>query len=209
MQLMLLDEPIERVSVFKYLGVWLSDDLSWSHHIDIVTMKATKQAGLIYRCFYGVCDSDTLLQLYLRYVRPFCGICCTSLTVWDPHLMTRCKALEKVQKFSLRMSSKQWQEPYDSLLLSSGLHTLESRRKILKLSLFGQVMHGTVHVTHKLPQFRLRSYSSETLQVPISRTRAYEFSFYPNVTTMWNALPLDMNSSSSLLAFKRHLNSFF
>ena len=80
--------------------------------------------------------------------------------------------------------------------------------------LFGQMMHGTVHVTHKLPQFRLmdprlRSYSSETLQVPISRTRAYEFSFYLNVTTMWNALPLDVTSSSSLLTFKRHLNSFF
>ena len=105
---------------------------------------------MIYRRFYGVCDSDTLLQLYLSYVRPFVEY---AAPVWDPHLPTQCKALEKFQKFSLRMSSKQWQEPYDSLLLSSGLHTLESRRKILKLSLFGQVMHGTVHVTHKLPQF--------------------------------------------------------
>ena len=165
----------------------------------------------IYRRFYGVCDLDTLLQLYLSYVRPFVEY---AAPVWDPHLMTQCKALEKVQKFSLRMSNKKWQEPYDSLLLSSGLHTLESGRKILKLCLFGQMMHGTVHVTHKLPQFRLmdprlRSYSSETLQVPISRTRAYEFSFYPNVTAMWNALPLDVTSSSSLLAFKRHLNNFF
>ena len=38
-----LDEPIERALLKKYLGVWLSDDLSWSHHIDIVTTKATKQ----------------------------------------------------------------------------------------------------------------------------------------------------------------------
>ena len=56
--------------MFKYLGVWISDDLKWSKHIEQITKKATKQAGLIYRRFYPYSNSGTLKQLYLSQVRP-------------------------------------------------------------------------------------------------------------------------------------------
>ena len=43
-----LSSPLEWVSKFKYLGVWLADNLSWSYHIKETSIKATKIAGMIY-----------------------------------------------------------------------------------------------------------------------------------------------------------------
>ena len=39
---LLHDQPMERVSNYKYLGVLISDDLSWSPHIDKITSKARR-----------------------------------------------------------------------------------------------------------------------------------------------------------------------
>ncbi len=99
----LMDASLERVSTFKYRGVWLNETLTWSNHIKEISRKVTRQAGMIYRCFYTVCSSNCLLQLYLSYVRPFLEY---AAPVWDPHYATEKQRLEKVQCFALKMSSK-------------------------------------------------------------------------------------------------------
>ena len=50
--MLLLGEPIERVTSYKYLGVILTDNLSWSMHIDRISSKARRLVGLLYRKFY-------------------------------------------------------------------------------------------------------------------------------------------------------------
>ena len=77
----LLSSPLQWASVCDFGG---KETSLQSHHIDI-------EARLIYRRIYGVCDVVT------GYVRPFVEY---ATPVWDPHLMTRCKALEKVQKLT-------------------------------------------------------------------------------------------------------------
>ena len=42
-------QPMERVHQYKYLGVVLTDDLTWSAHIREITNKARKVIGLLYR----------------------------------------------------------------------------------------------------------------------------------------------------------------
>ena len=74
---------LEVVLTFKYLGVLLSSDLSWTHHIQGVCSKARKILGLLYRRYYQYSDSRTLCQLYLSLVRPHLDY---ATQVWDPHL---------------------------------------------------------------------------------------------------------------------------
>ena len=50
--MLLLGEPIERVTSYKHLGVILTDNLSWSMHIDRISSKAGCLVGLLYRKFY-------------------------------------------------------------------------------------------------------------------------------------------------------------
>ena len=42
---------IEEVVTFKYLGVWISSDLSWTKHIEITCSKARWVLGYMYRTF--------------------------------------------------------------------------------------------------------------------------------------------------------------
>jgi len=90
--------PLEKVSTFKYFGVWISDDLKWTKHIEQITKKATKQAGLIYRRFYPHSSSETLKQL-----RPHLEC---AVPVWNPHCKLHITALERVQKFALKIAYK-------------------------------------------------------------------------------------------------------
>ena len=68
--LLLNGHSLERVASFKYLGVLLSSDLSWSQHIETICCKARKLLGLIYRCYFQHADTPTLLRLYTSLVRP-------------------------------------------------------------------------------------------------------------------------------------------
>ena len=123
----------ERVYSHKYLGVWLTSTLNWSTQITEIFKKARSQLGVIYRNFYQHSNSTTLFQLYISYVRPHLEY---AATVWDPHQVGLNRSLENIQKFALRMCTKNWNQEYDVLLNSYGIPTLAVRRKQLKLCLY-------------------------------------------------------------------------
>ena len=59
--LLLCNQPLQCVDTYKYLGLFISHDLSWSEHIHTICSKAKKLLGLLYR-FYQHADSDALLH---------------------------------------------------------------------------------------------------------------------------------------------------
>ena len=76
---------LERVQYFKYLGILLAADLSWTHHIEAICSKARKLLGLLYHWFYEHADPSALAlwQLYLSLVRPHLEYECH---IWDLNL---------------------------------------------------------------------------------------------------------------------------
>ena len=60
---------------------------------------------MLYRHYYQYADSNTLLKLYTSLVRPHVEY---ATPVWDPSTVQDIQHLESVQKFALRVSSKQW-----------------------------------------------------------------------------------------------------
>ena len=75
--------PLQRVTSVRYLGVELTQDLSWSLHISHLCAKAWQLIGLLYRRFYKHANTATLLQLYKSFIRPLLEYCAV---VWDRHL---------------------------------------------------------------------------------------------------------------------------
>ena len=70
--------------------------------------------------------------------------------------------VESVQKFSLRVCSKQWDASYSMLCSSLNLPTLAARRKQMKLSVMYKIAHGladfpTVPISARDNPFDLRS----------------------------------------------------
>ena len=62
--------PFDRVYSFKFLGLILSCNLSWSSHINSVVKRAKRIIGLLYRQFYPLSSSKTLLSLALHHHSP-------------------------------------------------------------------------------------------------------------------------------------------
>ena len=61
-QFILQDTPLKQVEDYRYLGVLLTSDLSWSSHINSTCSKARKLIGLLYRRFYGNVDNQSLFD---------------------------------------------------------------------------------------------------------------------------------------------------
>ena len=75
------DHLLEQVYSFKYLGITITSNLSWSLHIQSVISKTHKITGLIYRSFYKYSSPYVLLKLYLALILPHFNYCST---VWSP-----------------------------------------------------------------------------------------------------------------------------
>ena len=96
---------LEQVQCFKYLGLLLASDLSWSPHIEIACSKARKLLGMIYHRFSEHSSPEILLHLYENVVR-------LNLE-YASHLQKDIKLLEGVQKFALRICSKSYDSSYN------------------------------------------------------------------------------------------------
>ena len=78
---------ISRVPSVTYLGVSISNDLSWAAHIDSVCCKAKRQIGMLYRHFYAGSPSCKA-QLYKSLVLPILDYCSS---LWEPQRCYSCQ----------------------------------------------------------------------------------------------------------------------
>ena len=165
---------------------------------------------MLYRRFYKHSSSATMQQLYLSYIRPQLEY---AAPVWDPHHTTLIYALERVQKFALKICSKTWNSThYESLCSLCNLPTLSTRRLYLKLCFLYQIVNErfklpdiSLRRRNMLPHLRNSDRDSILYERPAVSTEAYKFSFLPHTISSWNALPPDIQNSSSLYSFKHYL----
>ena len=206
-QMMLLDQPMDRVSSYRYLGVIISEDLSWSPHIEKITSKARRLVGMLYRNFYQWSSPDSLLKLYLSLIRPHLEY---AVQVWNPYLAKDIQKLEAVQRFALRMCLKQWNSSYTDLLRESEVPELTERRKFLNLMYFYKTINGHIITSDNIITARHCSHntrlsSQTTYYRPLARSNVYHNSFFPSTISLWNSLPQDVVCAPSIMSFKHSL----
>ena len=150
------------------------------------------------------------MQLFLTFVWPHLEY---AALVWDPHQQGLSDSLERVQKFALKMCMRDWNTDYTTLLQSSNLPTLASRRHYLKLCFLYQVIQGQFDfpgapVVRNLP-LNLRNNSTFLLLRPVTWSITHQFSCFPHTVDLWNSLPYIhrsmVHSCGSLNSLKRCL----
>ena len=211
--LVLGDLPLQRVDAFKYLGVLLSQDMSWSSHVQATCSKAKKVLGLLYWKFYGCSNTNTLIQLYISLVRPHLEYACP---VWAPHMAKDIHAIESVQKFACRMATHNWNLGYHELLSMTELPTLEKRGLELKLGQLFKIVHNLCFFPEDIVKLReqtpllsnTRSLHSLYLHQPRAHTNSYFYSFVPHTCSYWNSLPFETVNAPSYNVFKRNIQSY-
>ena len=201
---------LEQVKSFKYLGIIITSNLSWSPHIQSVHSKAHQTIGIIYRNFYKHSSPHTLLTLYHSLVIPYFSYCSS---VWDtPVSSTNAEILKKTQHFALKMCSHKWDKDYSSLLSTFNLPTLSTRCSISKLCLLYKITNDLLYflshifIRNPLPSYASHHFEPLTFIIPFSHSSASQNSFVNSVNSLWNSLPYHVKSSSSLNTFKSKVN---
>jgi hypothetical protein len=117
---------IEKISVTKLLGIWISEDLTWSKNCQEICIKAYSRLSMLTKLKYVGVRIEDLIDIYILYIRSVAEYCSvafhSSLTQADGD------KLERIQKTCLKVILGDMYVGYDSALEMCGLQTLSSRR---------------------------------------------------------------------------------
>ena len=185
---------LTRVNCIKYLGVDITNDLSWGKHIQGICNKGNRILGVFYRNL-SFCPRDVKLAAYKGLLRPVLEY---ASSVWDPHQIYLRVKLESVQRRAARFIASEYsRDPgtMTSLLEELDLALLADRRKNSRIILFAKGVHGQASVPTAIlrhPTRRTRNMHDMHFCQLSTRTNCYTYSFLPNTIKDWNGLSPDI-----------------
>ena len=87
------NHAIQQVVSAKYLGITITNNLSWSEHITKITNKANTTRAFLQRNL-SQCQQSVKSACYNTYVRPILEY---ASSIWSPHLLCDINRIEMVQ----------------------------------------------------------------------------------------------------------------
>ncbi len=123
--LMISKTPVERVSSFKYLGVNISEDLTWTTHIQTQVKKARQRLYHL-RQLRKFRVSPTILKTF--YSGTIESVLTQCISVWYGNSSSQdCKALQRVVRLAERISES-------ALPLSADIYLKRCRSRAVKMT---------------------------------------------------------------------------
>ena len=140
----LYGSKLSESDVHPYLGVQISNTLSWNEHIDYISRKGDSSLNLLRRNLYN-CSPEVKARAYLSLVRP---ILCYASSVWDPYTKPNSDKLEKIQRLAIRFvfNNYSWQQSVSALLQKLKWPGLSSLRKRDRVILMFKILKGLVSI---------------------------------------------------------------
>ena len=141
-QYTLHNQTLTPVKHSKYLGVTLSDDLTWRTHISNVVGDASRTLNFLRRTL-RIVSQNTKALAYKALVRPKLEY---APSVWDPHHAKWRNALEAVQSRAARFSTRRWHNTSSVTAMKHdlGWEALADRRQLSRVILFYTIHHNLV-----------------------------------------------------------------
>lgn len=205
------DKCLINTAQFKYLGLTISQNLSWNVHINNVCSKAYGRLCFLRKKLEGA-TPDVKLTAYKTFVRPVLEY---ASVVWSPHQNYLKKQLERIQRYAVRFICSRYRgtESVTEMLRSSNLHLLETRRRKNRLKLLFQIINGQLNINKEvylLPPGKQssRTNHNRTIQAYITHTDRFRYSFFPDVIEIWNELPMCVVEQNDLSKFEQTLEDY-
>ena len=180
-------KTIEQVPVAKLLGVWISEDLSWSRNCKEICIKAYSRLSMITKLKYVGVKIEDLIDIYILFIRSVTEYC--SVAFHSSLTLEQSNKLETIQKTSLKVILGEMYISYSSALEMCGLESLYDRRqkrcidnalksvknsRTRKMFPLNQIEHG--------PNIR----EKEIFKVNFARTEQYRKSAIPHCQRLLN-----------------------
>ena len=126
----------------KYLGVTLTDDLSWTNHVATVAARGNRLVSFLRRNF---CDCTTKVRS-ATYATMVCPKLEYASCVWDPHRQEGIQTLETVQrqatKYACNNDTERQPWVVTSMLENLKWDSLEQRRLHDRLGMLYRIQTG-------------------------------------------------------------------
>ena len=229
-----LDNTIlQQVSSNPYLGLTISEDLTWKTHINNISKKANSTLGFIRRNLKN-CPFECRKLAYISLVRSTLEY---GSVVWDPYIQQDINAIEKVQRQAARFITKDYRsrEPgcVTSMLDRLNLPTLQQRREIDRLVYMFKIVGGTVpainadeYFFHQRAKRHIKARQFENFQssniveksvvnnskgyiVPNSNTEQFRNSFFVKTVIQWNHLEESVVTAETVEGFRSALQNCY
>ena len=157
-------KSIERVSNFKLLGIWMSDDLTWNEHVTHMLSRAAPKLYYLKQLKRAGLSVDDLIVYYRSVIRSSLEY---ASPVWNAGLTKKhSEDIERIQKRALKTIFPD--SDYELALQISGLDQLCDRREKLDRAKFDQIKTPNHRLNYILPEKsqNLNSTRREALEYP-------------------------------------------
>ena len=182
----------------KYLGVEISNDLSFDRHIENITKKGMKTLGFLRRNLPGKsCSRETKTACYNTLVRPIVEY---ASCVWDPHTSKATSKAESVQRSAARyvMNNYSRRSSVTTMIDELQWKTLQHRRAVSKVTMMYRITNQLIDIPDD-QLVPLNGLSRKGVPVPIpipspSRSRNPSIRDKPRSTLQPEATARDFSS---------------
>ena len=178
----MMGETLAQVNEHKYLGITISDNMTWDASYRNMVNKANRILGLLQRNVHN-CSQSTKAKAYKALVRPHLEY---AAAVIDPHQTNHIQMLDRVQRRAARFVVNDFRRTSSVTKMLNDLQwePLSDRRQTARLCQFYQIHHGTSPVTSSKLQARNAKFSSRRYTVDAykqieTRTVRFQNSFFP------------------------------
>mgnify|MGYP003519330166 FL=1 len=146
-QLFIDNNTIDRVHVFKLLGVNIDDKLKWNSHVKAICSKASARLHFLKLLKRSGVSADDLLHFYVTVIRTVLEYACP---VWHKSLtVDGANQIETVQKRAINIIYSNCN--YREVCAQINLPTLFDRREELCESFFKDMYNSTNCLNYLLP----------------------------------------------------------
>lgn len=143
-------ESIERVTVFKLLGLTVDNNLKWNSHVNSICAKASSRLYFLKQLKRSSVSLDDLLYFYCTVVRPILEYACP---VWHSSLTKELSdCIERIQKRAIYVIFGTGN--YNEIIKKHHIDNLHDRREMLSKKFFNSIMSPTNCLHYLLPEPR-------------------------------------------------------
>ena len=204
--------PIQVADCHRDLGILMSCDLKWCHHLNFISSRAYKILGLIRRSFSSRLPLPSKKKLYLSLVR-------SQLTyasqIWRPNLLKDISALERIQRRATKYILNDYNSNYRDRLLSLNFLPLMMQLELFDILFFIRCLKDpdtsqefSIHSFVQFSDRNTRSSSHLKLKHFLSKSTTEGHLFFNRLPRLWNSLP-PINLELSISTIKAHLHRLF
>lgn len=198
---------LQSTKVYKYLGVHITHDLSWTTHVNKLIASTTRSLGYLQRTM-KLAPSNLKLLAYKTLIRPKLEY---AAAIWDPHQSYLIENIEAIQNRAVRFTFSDYSSftSVTNLKSRAALPPLNHRRKLARLALFHRFYYSLSPSSYVTPKLHASSRSKNELQVsyPRPRTNTFAQSFFVRTAKEWNDLPNHVVHTKDPALFKSLLTS--